>query len=263
MPIAGIIAVSLIGVSLGLIGGGGSILTVPALVYLFGLAPDESTFYSLFIVGVTSMVGAMGYYMKEICFQTSLFFGISSVTTVLLTRRFMLANLPDVFFDMGVVHITKSVAIMVLFALLMLVASYFMIRKEKHVMEKTATDHPKTIRLLSYGVGVGLVTGLLGAGGGFILIPAFVLVLKFNMRKAIGTSLMIIAVNSLVGFLGDVSAYAVDWKTLLSITALACFGIFIGSFFNKKIAGDQLKRTFGWFVLCIGVIVLVKEIYVL
>jgi uncharacterized protein len=263
MHILGYIASILIGVSLGLIGGGGSILTVPVLVYLFGVSPILATSYSLFIVGSTSLVGAITNYRKGyVSLKTALLFGISSILTVFLTRKLLIPAIPKQIATIGNYTITKDVATMVLFALLMLVASFSMIRSdqgEELLAGKVTTQH--FYKLLVYGIGIGLVTGLLGAGGGFLLIPALVLFVHLPMKKAVGTSLLIIALNSLIGFTGDLGHLAIDWRFMVTISLIAIAGIFIGSYLNKRIAGESLKKGFGWFVLLMGVYILVKELF--
>lgn len=114
---------------------------------------------------------------------------------------------------------------------------------------------------MGYGIAIGIVTGLLGAGGGFLLIPALVFLLKLPMKKAIGTSLMIIALNSLIGFTGDLGHFSIDWFFLLKITAIAVAGILVGGTIGKKLHGDKLKKSFGWFVLTMGVYILLKEFF--
>ena len=261
MEIAGYTAALFIGVSMGLIGGGGSILTVPILVYLFGLSPAIATSYSLFIVGVTSGVGALYNYRRGlVSFKTVVLFGLASVTTIFITRRFIIPYLPNVFFTIGNFRVTHSLFVMVLFAMLMLTASVSMIRN-KMVMGETQAKERSAI-LLVYGVLIGLVTGFLGAGGGFLLIPALVLLMKLPVKEAIGTSLLIISLHSLIGFVGDIGRYAVNWKLMLTLTSIAVAGIFIGGYFNQKVNSAKLKKGFGWFVLVMGIYVLVREIIV-
>ena len=261
MEMFGYFASLLIGISLGLIGGGGSILTVPVMVYLFGLQPLLATSYSLFVVGSTSLVGAFDNLRKGLVnVKAALLFGTSSIVTVFLTRKFLVPAIPKNIATIGGITITEGLLTMVLFAVLMLLASISMIRNKKvAVEEKECRDCVRFSKLVMYGVVIGLVTGLLGAGGGFLLIPALVLLLKLPMKKAIGTSLMIIALNSLIGFTGDLGHFSIDWIFLLKITAIAITGIFIGGALSKKIAGEKLKQGFGWFVLVMGVYILVKE----
>ncbi len=259
MEIAGYIASLFIGVSLGLIGGGGSILTVPVLVYLFAISPTIAVSYSLFIVGLTSLVGAFNYYRKGLVnFKTVLLFGSSSITTVFIARKCIIPFLPNVFLRLGSFEVTHSLFVMVVFAILMLAASVSMIRSRKVVAERETKEKPWM--LVMYGVLIGLVTGFLGAGGGFLLIPALVILMKLPMKEAIGTSLLIIALNSLIGFLGDIGRHSIDWIFITIISAIAIAGIFIGSYFNQKVNSDKLKKGFGWFVLVMGIYIIVKEL---
>ena len=259
MEIAGYIASFFIGISLGLIGGGGSILTLPVLVYLFGVTPQLAISYSLFVVGSTSLVGSFNSYRKNLIdFKTALLFGISSVITVFVTRKFLLPLIPDVI-PMGNYSLPFSVLTMVLFAILMLLASIKMITA-KPLKEETVQVDKSIAMLLLYGVGIGLITGFLGAGGGFLLIPALVLILKLPMKKAIGTSLLIIALNSIVGFIADAGHHKIEWNFLLTISAIAIAGILIGGLLSRQINGDKLKKGFGWFVLVMAIYIIVKEL---
>lgn len=263
MEIAGYIASLLIGISLGLIGGGGSILTVPVLVYLFGLQPLVATSYSLFVVGSTSLVGAISNLKKGLVnVKAALLFGSASIVTVFMTRKFFVPVIPKRIVTIRGIDITESLVVMVLFAFLMLLSSISMIRDKKIETDKTeCKDCFRFTKLFGYGITVGLVTGLLGAGGGFLLIPALVFLLKLPMKNAIGTSLMIIALNSLIGFTGDLGHFSIDWLFLLKITAIAAAGILIGGAVGKKLHGDKLKKGFGWFVLAMGIYILLKEFF--
>ena len=262
MEIAGYIASLFIGVSLGIIGGGGSILTVPVLVYLFGISPALGISYSLFVVGFTSLIGAFNNYRKGfVNFKVALIFGAASITTVFITRKFIIPHVPNILFKIGSVQVTYSLLVMLLFAFLMLVASISMILNRKNSVVENSASKKQMGLLLIYGIIIGLVTGFLGAGGGFLLIPALVILMKLPMKEAIGTSLLIIALNSLIGFVGDVGQYPIDWKFLLTITTIAIAGVFIGGFFNDKVNAEKLKKGFGWFVLAMGMYILVKEIF--
>ena len=259
METAGYLASLFIGISLGLIGGGGSILTVPVLVYLFAISPTIAISYSLFIVGFTSLAGAFNYYRKGlVSFKTVVLFGSSSITTVFIARKFIIPSLPNVFFRLGSFEVTHSLFVMVVFAVLMLAASVSMIKSRNVIAEKQTKEKPWMLVL--YGVLIGLVTGFLGAGGGFLLIPALVILMKLPMKEAIGTSLLIIALNSLIGFLGDIGRHPIDWKFIATVSAIAIAGIFVGSYFNQRVNSDKLKRGFGWFVLTMGIYIIVKEL---
>ena len=254
----------LVGISLGLIGGGGSVLTVPILVYFMGLNPILATSYSLFIVGSTSMVGALINYRKGlVCLNTVMLFGMSSITIVYLTRKFLLPSIPSVVYKADHFQITKSTATMVLFAILMLIAAVAMIcNRNKNITNETCISESErdTPKLLFCGILIGIITGLLGVGGGFLLIPTLVFILKKPMKEAIGTSLLIIALNSLIGFMGDIGHFKMQWNFLITITIMAIAGIFIGGFLAKKINGDYLKKAFGWFVLIMGIYILIREV---
>lgn len=251
----------LIGVSLGLIGGGGSILTLPVLVYLLHIDPVLSTAYSLFIVGSTSLVGSVSFMKKKLVnYRAALVFAIPSFTTVFLTRKFLVPIIPDPLFSVGDFEMTKNMGIMIFFALIMLAASYSMIRKatveETNGEEEVKFNYPM---IAIEGGLVGILTGIVGAGGGFLIIPALVLFARLPMKMAVGTSLLIIAAKSLIGFLGDLSNLTIDWNFLLVFTSLSVVGIFLGSYLSRFISGDKLKTAFGWFVLIMGTYIILKE----
>ncbi|MGJ8661194.1 MAG: sulfite exporter TauE/SafE family protein [Bacteroidota bacterium] len=259
IEIIGYIGALLVGLVLGLIGGGGSILTLPILVYIFGIDAVLGTAYSLFVVGITALIGTIRNSKSErIEYKTGIIFSIPALITIFATRKFLVPSLPDVFLETDLITITKSGATMVLFAVVMLIASYSMIRGRKDA-EDTNGQKTKLSSLLLNGVAVGLLAGLVGAGGGFLIIPALVFFAKLPMKKAVATSLMIIAINSIIGFLGDVTTINIDWVFLLSFTLLSVVGIFIGIYLTKFISGPQLKKGFGWFVLLMGIYILLKE----
>jgi uncharacterized protein len=263
MEVIGYFLAALVGISLGLIGSGGSILMVPILVYIFAFNPVLATSYSLFIVGSTSLVGAFNNYRKGlVSIKTALLFGLTSVTTVFITRQFIMPRIPEVLFSIGRFSVKHDLATMVLFAILMLMASFAMIKNgTQNINADTNTSSADTVKLLLFGIVVGLTTGFLGAGGGFLIIPALVLILKIPMKKAVGTSLLIIALNSLIGFTGDLSHVKIDWKFLAGISGIAVAGVFIGGALAKKIESHKLKKGFGWFVLVMGIYIIIKELF--
>lgn len=263
MEILGFLSALLIGLTLGLTGSGGSILTVPILVYLIGLNPVLATSYSLFVVGLTSLVGGFKFYRQGLVnFRTALIFGIPSLITVFLTRHFLIPALPEIIFQLGNLSVTKDLLLMVLFGILMILASYSMITK-KCCQDWKINQGEKINYVLVVGEAtmVGFISGLVGAGGGFLIIPVLVLFIRLDMKMAVGTSLFIIAVNSLFGFVGDMFHYQIDWIFLLIISALSIVGIIIGSAFADKINSQRIKRGFGWFVLAMGIFVLLNEIW--
>ena len=266
MEILGYIGAVLMGLSLGLIGGGGSILTVPILVYLFMVEPVLATAYSLFIVGLTSLVGSFSHMrMGNIHWRTAIVFGIPSILTVYATRAWLMPAIPDPIVDAGGIVFSKAVGILVLFALIMVAAAYSMIRKQKAPKGPVAPaevavefNYPL---ILAEGVVVGMVTGIVGAGGGFLIIPALVLLAKLPMKQAVGTSLMIIAAKSLIGFTGDLKGgEVIDWNFLLVFSAIAIGGIIAGSILSKRIPNEKLKPAFGWFVLLMGIYIIGREL---
>ena len=265
MEIAGYIAAVFIGIVLGMMGGGGSILTVPVLVYLFYLNPLIATTYSLFIVGVTSMTGgARAYSKKQVDFKAVSEFGIPSIFAIFITRHYLLPAIPEQLFSIGKIIFTKDTLLMVVFALLMLTASIFMILNADEGKEQQAhakDRNNKTLSLAIWGFAIGVITGLLGAGGGFLIIPALVLFMKLPMKTAIGTSLVIIAINSIFGFLFSLKQTPLDWKILLLFTGLSIVGIYLGGLFSEKIPGKTLKKWFGCFVLIMGIYIIIKEIF--
>lgn len=261
--IVGFSASILIGVSLGLIGGGGSILTLPVMVYLLHISPVTSTAYSLFVVGTTSLVGSASFMQKKMVnYRAALVFAIPSFTTVFLTRKYLVPAIPDPLMSFSGFEVSKNVGIMVFFALIMLAASYSMIKNKKEEKDENTGELKFNYPMIALeGALVGMLTGIVGAGGGFLIIPALVLFARLPMKMAVGTSLLIIAAKSLIGFLGDLSNLTVDWAFLLPFTALSVGGIFVGTYLSKFISGEKLKKSFGWFVLVMGIYIITKEVF--
>jgi uncharacterized protein len=263
MEIYGYIAAIFMGLSLGMIGGGGSILTVPILVYLFSINPILATAYSLFIVGLTALVGGAFYYKKgEVDLKTGFIFAIPSFIGVYLTRAYVVPQMPDPVFSVGAQVISKPLLIMLVFALMMVVASISMIKTKKAEI-KTHQFTPRTRFLLISieGLVVGCITGFVGAGGGFLIIPALVLLVGMPMKIAVGTSLFIIAAKSLLGFIGDVQHQPyIDWRLLLTVSVIAIAGLFLGMTLSKKVSEKTLKTGFGYFVLVMGAFILFDQI---
>lgn len=258
MIILGYFAAILIGISIGLIGAGGSILAMPIFVYLFGIEPGLATSYSLFVVGTTALIaGYQHYRLGNLKIKTAIIFALPSLLMLLLVRKYVLAAIPQNIVLAQDISINKDAMLMIVFSILMIFASLSMIRA-KAVMEKA---QPNLFRLGILGLLVGVVTGFLGAGGGFLIIPALLLFGGLPIKQAIGTSLFIIFLNAYIGFGGDIlSGVSIDYRLLLSIAAVAVLGIFIGVFLSKKITAAQLRPIFGWFVLIMGIYIIAKEL---
>ncbi len=265
MIFSGCIAFLIIGLILGLIGGGGSILGVPVLVYIMGYSANEATTYSLFIVGLTSLIGSIAYLKNgDISIEALLQFAIASLTTVFCVRKYLMPAIPDMLHIYGF-DLTKHLLIMVLFSLLILLSSISMIRKKKYdrIKEVKWDEFSKspigTPFVVLIGILIGFITGFVGAGGGFIIVPVLMFFLRLNFKKAIGTSLSIIALNSLIGFTGNIGHQSIDWSILSIISLMCILGILTGSRIAPLFSSQKLKPAFGWFTLIVGILVLIKE----
>lgn len=250
-----------VGITLGMIGSGGSILSVPVLVYVMQVNPVLATAYSLFIVGSSALIGGIQKARQKLVdFKKAAIFGIPTLISVFLTRKFLMPMLPDSIPLGDDFHLQKSVLIMLIFALVMIFAAVQMIRPRKIIQIQNG-EPPNYFYIVLEGIFIGLIAGFVGAGGGFLIIPALIFLAKTPMKMAVGTSLFIIAAQSLVGFIGDIqSGEIMDWTLLFIFTTGSVIGVFIGNSFGKKIAGEKLKRAFGWFVLAMGVYIIVKEL---
>jgi uncharacterized protein len=259
---AGYAAAVGIGIALGLVGGGGSILTVPVLVYLFQTAVVPATGYSLFIVGLTALTGAIAYMRNGLVnYRAVLLFGLPSLTAVYVTRSMLLPALPEELFTLIGLRVTRDLALMTLFALLMLGASVTMIRNRESRQPKARGNAPWAVIALE-GVTVGVLTGLVGAGGGFLIIPALVILARLPMKTAIGSSLVIIAIKSLVGFTGDLPHLDVDWHFLLTFTALAVAGSIPAALLARHLPTRRLEKAFGYLTMLVGAAIILREVFI-
>ena len=260
MEVLGFVGALFIGIILGLIGGGGSILTVPVLVYLMYMNPVTATAYSLFVVGFSAMIGAIQNIKKGLVdFKTAIVFSIPAFVAVYISRKFIIPAIPDNLFTIGDFLVTKNTGIMVFFAMIMLLASFSMIKSSSKEIDTTLKISYNYPLIIIEGLLVGLFTGIVGAGGGFLIIPALVLLVKLPMKKAIATSLLIIAIKSLIGFIGDIENLNIDWKFLTMFTSLSVIGIFIGTWLSRYFDGKKLKKGFGWFVLIMAIFIIYRE----
>lgn len=256
----GYFAAILMGITLGLLGGGGSILIVPILVYLFSVDPIQATTSSLFIVGATALITSLQYMKRgEVNIKAGTKFALASFLGIYLSRNYILPALPKVIISNQFLVMTSSDLLLVSFAILMILASLAMLKSKNN---SDADRQPgSTLKITFQGIIVGVVTGFVGAGGGFLILPVLVNLVGLRMRIAVGTSLMIIAANSLFGF--GVSYFGgaqVDWKLQLSILALAVLGSFVGAKFSTKVSEKSLKKGFGVFVLVVGTLIIVERI---
>lgn len=254
-------AAVLMGAVLGLIGGGGSILTVPILAYLFIVPATLATAYSLFIVGLTSLFSVVSYARQGLVdFKVGVSFSIPALMGVFLARRFVVPALPQQLLSIGNLSLTKDTVLLLLFAVMMVIASISMIRPGKPRAHAPVSARKALLLIILEGLVVGLLTGLIGAGGGFLVIPVLVMLAGLEMKQAVATSLLIIAIKSLFGFLGDLrSDNPMDWFFLMTISAFTIGGAFGGTWLSKKISSEKLKPAFGWFVMGMGIFILFKE----
>lgn len=250
-----------VGLVIGLAGGGGSILTVPIFVYVFHIPTVLATTYSLFVVGSTSLVGSVNHiWKKRVDLRVTLAFALPSFLSVYLSRRFLLPFLPDPMFRLDEFILSKSDAILYFFAIVMIIAARAMIHNDQPEQGEAADGRPRYGSLALDGLAVGLLTGTIGAGGGFLIVPMLVLLAGLPIQRAVATSVLIIAVNSFVGFLGDIHHTELDWNFLLPFTGLSIIGIFIGMYLASFVAPDKLKKGFGWLVLMVAGYMILREI---
>lgn len=257
MELFGYFGATLIGISLGFLGGGGSILAVPLLVYLFRIPAQSATLYSLFIVGMTSFVGFLkASQNRQVHWKALVGFAVPSLMGVLLVRRILLPQLPQVM-NLGFFHLDKNTLIMGAFAVVMLLASVAMIRPKK----SQAIELSDSMGLsMTKAFGVGTVTGFVGAGGGFLIVPALVVMNRLPMKIAVGTSLGVIAFNSFFGFISDaVTGVAIDYAFLAKISILAVMGIILGLKWGQNTSEGKLKPLFGYFTLLVGTLIFLAQ----
>ena len=263
LEVFGYISALVIGISLGLIGGGGSILAVPVLAYLFSVNEKVATAYSLFIVGASALVGGVKQHLKGyVDWKTAVVFGLPAIIGVTAVRHYVVPALPDILFNIGDFEFTRRMAMFGLFAVLMIPAAFSMLkgRKEKEQKGEVKYNYPL---ILAEGLIVGAITGMIGAGGGFLIIPALVILANVEMKVAVGTSLIIIAFKSLLGFfLGDALTMEIDWLFLSIFTGISFVGIFIGSYLSNFIDGNKLKKGFGYFIFVMAIFIFYMEFFV-
>jgi uncharacterized membrane protein YfcA len=245
-----------IGISLGLLGGGGSVLALPILVYVMGVSPKPAIAMTLVIVGSVSLVGVIPHWRKGyVNLKTTFIFGSATMLGAFIGAR--IATLP----------IVTEEAQMLLFGVMMLLAAGFMIYRslQQKTDQSELENYPEPICkycwlwLMTEGLAVGVLTGLVGVGGGFAIVPALVLLAKIPMRQAIGTSLLIIALNAIAGSLGYLGKLDMDWSLTLSFTLAAGIGSVLGSYMAQFVSARQLQTSFGYFLLAVAAFVLMQN----
>src|SRR5690606_25328922 len=245
-----------------LMGGGGSILTVPILVYVLAIDPVLATAYSLFVVGTSALIGGWRKHVKGLVdWKTVFVFAMPSLIAVFLTRYYIVPAIPQVLYTSASYTLTKDIAIMMFFAMVMLLASFSMIRGNGK--GKAGELRPFNLPIIiTQALSLGLIAGLVGAGGGFLIVPALVLLVGLPIKKAIGTSLIIIAINSLIGFMGDIgSGQNIQWGFILLFTAFSTTGLLIGNYATRLVDASKLKKSFGYFVLAMGILIILTEAF--
>ena len=260
MELLGYLMALFIGISLGLFGGGGSILAVPVLAYLFSLDEKVATAYSLFIVGFTALVGGIKQQKNNnVDWRTAIVFGIPALIGVWIVRNYVIPVLPDELFSIVGFSISRRMGMFGVFIVLMVAAAYSMLRDNKRKGGSGDVNYNYPLILIE-GLFVGSITGLVGAGGGFLIIPALVVLTNLDIKKAIGTSLVIIALKSIVGFfLGDALIMSIDWSFLVVFTSITIVGIFTGIYIGKFIDGNRLKKGFAYFILIMAIFMFIME----
>jgi uncharacterized membrane protein YfcA len=260
--IVGYFLALLVGIILGLMGSGGSILSVPIFVYIMNVSPVLATAYSLFVVGITALIGGIQKAKQQLVdYKNAISFGIPTLISVFVTRKFIVPNISETIIISDTISVQKATLIMVFFAIVMIVSSIRMIRPMK-VDDRIILPTPNYFQIVFQGIIIGLISGFVGAGGGFLIIPALVFMARIPMKIAVGTSLLIVSAQSLIGFLGDIQAnQTMNWEMLGIFTIFSVIGIFIGNNLAKKMNSDKLKIAFGWFVFIMGSYILIKEIF--
>ncbi len=265
LEILGYFSALIIGISLGLIGGGGSILAVPVLAYLFSVNERVATAYSLFIVGASALVGGLKQHLNGyVDWRTAVVFGLPAIVGVSVVRRFLVPALPEVLFNTNDFEFTRRMGMFGLFAILMIHAAFSMLKTRKEKKQKgDGTVKYNYPLIIGEGLLVGGITGMIGAGGGFLIIPVLVILANVEMKVAVGTSLIIIAFKSLLGFfLGDALTMEIDWIFLTVFTLISFVGIFTGSYLSNFIDGNKLKKGFGYFIFIMAIFIFYMEFFI-
>lgn len=249
-----------VGLTMGIMGSGGSILTLPIFVYLFHIEPIHALDYSLFTISIISLIGSIGHvYKKEIDFKTTALFILPSLLAVYITKQYILPSIPDSF-SLHQNSISKDQIIMSFFSILILVSAFAMLKKRNNINRSRRVPNPIAL-LIIIGFITGLLTGLVGAGGGFIIVPALVLLMKINIKQATAASLFIITINATFGLLSNFKHLdQINWTILIIFTGITLIGLMIGFQLKTKLKPENLKVVFGYFIGAIGIVIAGTEI---
>lgn len=262
IQIFGYLGALMVGLVLGLMGSGGSLIAIPIFTYLFHISPITTTAYSLFVVGTSSTIGALRNWKKGLVdFKIAIVFAIPAFIAVYVVRKYLLPIIPIEIITINDFVVTKGMAIMVFLAVTMLLSSLSMIRKRKLSHDHDPLKRYNYPMIVFQGIMIGLFTGVVGVGGGFLIIPILVLLVKLPMKKAVATSLFIIALKSLIGFIGDLGNLEINWDFLIGFTVVSTLGIFLGIYLSSFIKGEKLKTYFGWLLLFLSIGILYKEVF--
>jgi uncharacterized membrane protein YfcA len=252
-----------IGLSLGFIGAGGSILTIPVFVYILKKDPLSSSVYSMFVVGIASMAGAIeSIYNKMVDFRAMLMFGIPSIAGVLIARRLIFPSVPAELFSIGSFTLSKNILFMLCLALLMSLSAIRMLKGPVNKSEAAQVEQPAIPALVLRGLLVGILAGLLGVGGGFLIVPALYFLAGLPVKRAIGTALLIITFNALFGFFTSFQSINLEWPLLIKFSCGAVLGILIGTKLSSKMPGERVKKIFGYCVLCMSFYIVYKQFFI-
>jgi uncharacterized membrane protein YfcA len=259
MELLGYVAMMCVGLILGLLGSGGSMLAIPVLIYIFSMDIESASSYSLFLVGVTSLTGAALRQKEQLLsLRAGLLFGLPSILTTFMTRKWLLPVLPESFASWGTFQLMKEDALVITLALMMIGSSVMMWRSVSTTAPGEKFNH---LRLILAGLVVGMLGGLVGVGGGFLILPALIFFAGIPIRTAVGTTLLIIACNSLLGFCGDILNHAVNWYFLLTITGLSVGGLLFGEWVHQRLSAPFRGHTaLAWVMMLTGVSMIVKQL---
>jgi uncharacterized protein len=250
-----------IGLLLGFIGAGGSIVAIPVFIYILKKDPISSSIYSMFVVGISSMAGSIPSIInKTVDFKVALVFGVPSMVGVFIARKIIFPLIPVELFTIGSFSLSRNFLFMLCLSTVMFLAA-LRILKPLAEIQPGHDDKSGSALLIPRGFFVGIFTGLMGIGGGFLIVPALYFLAKSSLKKAIGTALFIITFNSLFSFLNSYTSINIDWSLLIKFSTGAIIGIIIGTGISKKIPTNYLKKIFGWFIFSMSLYIIYRQLF--